>query len=135
MESVVKPELFQQELFPDWANHMMHTTPVLGMALEMVLSDHRYPGAELGVLTTASVSMSYLVWICYIASVSGEWVYPVLRVMSPVQRSIFLLTCGASSGLLYFAGEKIHSILWTPKGEGQKSEDDAAIGNEKAKKM
>ena len=113
---------------------MMHTTPVLGMALEMVLSDHRYPGAELGVLTTASVSMSYLVWICYIASVSGEWVYPVLRVMSPVQRSIFLLTCGASSGLLYFAGEKIHSILWTPKGEGQKSED-AAIGNEKAKKV
>ena len=72
-ESVVKPEPFQQELFPDWANHMMHTTPVLGMALEMVLSDHRYRGAELGVLTTASVSMSYLVWICYIASVSGEW--------------------------------------------------------------
>lgn len=104
-----------RDIFPPWANHMMHTVPILGQVIEMVMTRHEYPERTRGMLTTASVSMSYLVWICYIAKYGGFWVYPVLQVMSPTGRGIFLVTCSACSGLLYLAGEKISSWIWEEK--------------------
>ena len=54
--------------------------------LELILSYHVYPRRFIGMLTTAAFCCVYLAWILVVAYVADLWVYPVLAVLSPVQR-------------------------------------------------
>jgi len=112
-----------RDIFPPWANHMMHTAPIVGQAIEMMMTRHEYPDRTRGVMTTAAVSLTYLAWVCYIAKVGGFWVYPVLQVLPPTGRGVFLVTCSACSGLLYLAGEKINSMVWGESNEADQKDE------------
>ena len=93
----------------------MHTAPIVGQLVEMMMTRHDYPERTRGVMTTAAVSLTYLGWVCYIAKYGGFWVYPVLQVLPPTGRGVFLMTCSACSGLLYLAGERINAMMWGGK--------------------
>ena len=47
-----------------------------------------------------------------IAYVSGIWVYPIYKKLSPVPRIIFMLACSVFGGLLYILGEALNGLVW-----------------------
>merc|ERR1712012_17089 len=69
------------EYFPSWLNHLMHTTVI-----------------PLQVAITAALTLAYLVWVNIIAYYGGFWVYPVMKVLSPMQRALFMGICSVGGG-------------------------------------
>jgi len=100
------------EFFPSWLNHLMHTTVIPLQLGEMFLTRHVYPPRKVGVTITAALTLAYLVWVNVIAFYGGFWVYPVFKVLSPLQRALFMAVCSMGGGLLYLAGEGVNSIVW-----------------------
>jgi len=103
------------EYFPSWLNHLMHTTVIPLQLGEMLLTRHVYPSRKVGVAITAALTLAYLVWVNIIAYYGGFWVYPVMKVLSPMQRALFMGICSVGGGLLYLAGEALNSIVWPTK--------------------
>merc|ERR1712062_617076 len=67
---------------------------------------HIYPGRIKGMATSMGFCLAYLCWIMVIAYVGGIWVYPILKILDPVPRAAFMITCSLIGGVLYIVGEK-----------------------------
>jgi hypothetical protein len=65
---------------------ILGTTFFLPQLLELCLTYHIYPKRSVGMMTTAAFCCFYLTWILIVAYVADLWVYPILEVLSPVQR-------------------------------------------------
>ena len=72
-----------------------------------------------GFAITATLFLSYLTWVGIVYAVGGFWVYPVLKVLGPVQRTVFFVVCGVMGGSLYVVGEKLNTLYW---GRNQKED-------------
>lgn len=98
--------------FPTYINHMMHTTVIPAQLLELILIYHIYPGRIKGMATSMGFCLAYLCWIMVIAYVGGIWVYPILKILDPVPRAAFVITCSLIGGVLYIVGEKLNTMVW-----------------------
>jgi len=110
--------IFPQKLdghFPDWLNHLMHTT-VLPLQLgELYLASHVYPGRMLGGCLNSVLTVGYLVWLNVIFYYGGFWVYPVFKVLSATMRPVFMMVCMAMGFAFYILGEKLNDLIWENK--------------------
>lgn len=107
-----------EKFIPRYQNHLVHTLPLIGAILDSFLIRHKYKESFVkGVGATVLFLLSYLIWICFIAWYADFWVYPVLSVLSPVNRGIFIAFCGILGCFLYKFGEGVNKFFWS----GQKS--------------
>jgi len=116
--------LYDQELifppkiakyYPWYANHMMHTAPILSQMIAMATTCHVYPSRKSGMATTGSVAFAYLAWVCVIAHYGGFWVYPFFKVMSPPVRAVFIVLITLFSLPLFRMGELVNKAVWAGK--------------------
>ena len=103
------------EFFPNYINHLMHTTVIPAQLLELILLYHVYPSKKNGMATTIFFCLIYLSWTLVIAHFGGIWVYPIFQVLDPVPRFFFMLACSMFGALLYIFGEVLNNIVWSDK--------------------
>lgn len=108
---VIFPAFFDK-FFPNYINHMMHTTVIPAQLLELFLLYHIYPSRKHGIATTALFCFIYLSWTLIIAYVGGVWVYPIFEMLDPIPRVAFMACCSLFGGLLYICGEVLNGKVW-----------------------
>ncbi len=109
--NLVMPATFDPYI-PFHLNHMLHTTVVPLLVLELCLVYHVYPQRMAGMATTAVFLVAYLVWILIIAYFGGFWVYPVLKKLDPVGRTAFIAVSAIGGAMLYGFGELCNRAIW-----------------------
>ena len=93
-------------------NHMLHTIVLPLQLIELVAVFHVYPRRRIGMALTSLGCAAYLTWVCIIAWQGGFWVYPVFKVLPPVQRFTFMFGCSVGGGVLYIMGESLNNLIW-----------------------
>ncbi|XP_074607801.1 androgen-induced gene 1 protein-like [Acropora palmata] len=93
------------KLIPPWLNHLLHTWCAVAIIMEGAFVKHRYPRNHVGLGLLLSFCLAYLLWITWVAHVSGYWVYPFLRVMSFSARIAFFVFAGFVMAFFYFLGK------------------------------
>ncbi|XP_067046203.1 androgen-induced gene 1 protein-like isoform X2 [Acropora muricata] len=83
----------------------VHTWCAVAIIIEGTFVKHRYPRNRVGLGLLLSFCLAYLLWITWVAHVSGYWVYPFLRVMSFSARIAFFVFAGFVVAFFYFLGK------------------------------
>ncbi|XP_007904571.1 androgen-dependent TFPI-regulating protein [Callorhinchus milii] len=109
--ALVYPEGLDK-LIPLWLNHAMHSIVLPVILLELILTPHRYPKRRTGFLILGFISLFYLLWILWIYSATGKWVYPFLGLFSPLHLMSFISASVVLVNLLYLLGEKLTLLIW-----------------------
>ncbi|XP_042874494.1 androgen-dependent TFPI-regulating protein-like [Penaeus japonicus] len=109
--NLIFPELFDS-WFPSWLNHAIHTMPVIGVLIELVLLPHSFPSRFVGFSMVAGVCFLYLIWVSYIAYLTGFWVYPILESLPMAGRAIFIGACSLLCSFMYVVGEWLNNKYW-----------------------
>ncbi|XP_022105815.1 androgen-induced gene 1 protein-like [Acanthaster planci] len=100
------------DFFPAWLNHVMHTTVVPILLLDMFLVRHRYPSKFSGILGLVIVALSYLSWILWLGFVADIWVYPFLKVLHGTAFIGFIVVSALALLVIYLVGEKVSKVFW-----------------------
>ncbi|CAC5371243.1 unnamed protein product [Mytilus coruscus] len=90
----------------------MHTTIVPFLLVEKYIVYHQYPPRKYGLMTLLGFALLYLVWILWIAYYANIWVYPILKVLQPHQRAVFIIVLLFLFISLYILGESINKFFW-----------------------
>ncbi|XP_034182426.1 androgen-induced gene 1 protein isoform X1 [Osmia lignaria lignaria] len=98
--------------FPWWLNHLMHTTIVASILIEIIVAPRKYPKRLKGILGIQALMVSYLIWMLIIFNKSGVWVYPIFHVLNLPTRTLFCITMLAYSTVLYVIGEVLDNFIW-----------------------
>lgn len=109
--NLIFPPIFDS-WFPCWLNHNIHTTPLVGVSLELYMVPHSFPKRQTGLFAVASFYLTYLVWVCYIAYASGHWVYPILAHLPVGGRVVFISLMSVLASLFYLLGEGMNNRIW-----------------------
>ncbi|XP_078712855.1 androgen-induced gene 1 protein isoform X2 [Lampetra fluviatilis] len=108
---MVHPQVLDS-FIPAWLHHGMHSTVLLFLLLEILMTPHRYPSRAMGLLGTILFSVAYVGWVLWVQQAAGISVYPLLaRLARPVLGALLALAVLAV-GCLYVAGEKLDSFVW-----------------------
>ncbi|CAG2205588.1 Androgen-induced gene 1 protein [Mytilus edulis] len=91
------------KIIPPWLNHIMR--PGLDSISTIVYQIS-------GLMTLLGFALLYLVWILWIAYYANIWVYPILKVLQPHQRAVFIIVLLFLFISLYILGEAINKFLW-----------------------
>ena len=54
--------------------------------------------------------------ICLCAYMTGQWVYPILKVLNYYEKAIFIVSCGVLGVFFYKLGEIVNKLCW-PKNK------------------
>ncbi|XP_021364277.1 androgen-induced gene 1 protein-like [Mizuhopecten yessoensis] len=100
------------KFIPSWLNHVMHTTILPLLLGEMCLVYHHFPSRSRGLKILMSFALSYLIWILWVAYYADIWVYPILKIMAPHERVIFIAILMALFVSIYLVGEGLNKFLW-----------------------
>ncbi|XP_061179625.1 androgen-induced gene 1 protein-like isoform X2 [Saccostrea echinata] len=100
------------KVIPSWLNHIMHTTILPFLLIDKFLVYHQYPSRRAGFITLLSLALTYLAWILWVAFYANIWVYPILKVLSPHQKAVFIMALLVFFIFLYLLGEFINKTLW-----------------------
>ncbi|XP_025960547.1 androgen-dependent TFPI-regulating protein isoform X2 [Dromaius novaehollandiae] len=95
-----------------WLNHAMHTAVLPFAFLEIFATPHRYPTKKKGLILLGFASFVYISWVLWIYSVTGEWVYPLFALFSPVGLAAFFTGSLAIIVCFYNFGEFLNRMIW-----------------------
>lgn len=98
--------------FPLWLNHNIHTTPLVGVLIELYFVPHIFPRRKTGLGVVAVLGLLYLIWVCVIAYQSGHWVYPILADLPVVGRAVFITIMAMLISSFYILGEVLNKNIW-----------------------
>ncbi|CAB4062482.1 unnamed protein product [Lepeophtheirus salmonis] len=79
---------------------------------ELVMPKIMDPYIPVGLITTSLFCVAYLAWICYIAHAGGYWVYPIMEILPPLQRGLFMTFSVLLLDLFYFLGDILNDFVW-----------------------
>ncbi|KAM8811438.1 androgen-dependent TFPI-regulating protein isoform 2-T2 [Eudromia elegans] len=99
-------------VIPQWLNHAMHTTILPFAFLEIFATPHRYPTKKKGLFLVGFAYFLYMSWVLWIYSVTGEWVYPLFGLFSPLGLAAFLAGSLAITVCFYSFGEFLNRMIW-----------------------
>lgn len=100
-------------IMPVWLNHALHTLPIVSLLIEAYVTKHRYTTFMKGALFNAVFLCLYISWTLYIAYHTDNWVYPILKMLAPIYRAMFIATNCLLSVFMYRLGEFLNSIFWS----------------------
>ncbi|XP_069476535.1 androgen-dependent TFPI-regulating protein isoform X3 [Ambystoma mexicanum] len=90
----------------------MHTAIFPLTLMETLATPHRYPQKKRGLGLLGFFSFSYLCWVLWIYIAVGEWVYPLLGLLSPVGFLAFTSTSLVLIASIYIIGDIINGLTW-----------------------
>jgi len=99
-------------IIPSYINHIMHTLPIVSLILESFITHHKYPSFLKGAILTGSFTACYILWTLYIAYESGNWVYPILRNLTPLNRGLFIGSQVILSWSMFKFGGFLNTVIW-----------------------
>ncbi|KFP81906.1 Androgen-dependent TFPI-regulating protein, partial [Acanthisitta chloris] len=99
-------------VIPLWLNHAMHTAVLPFALLEIFALPHRYPTKKKGLSLLGFVAFLYISWVLWIYSVTGEWVYPLFTLFSPLGLAAFFAGSLAVIVCFYNFGEFLNRMIW-----------------------
>ncbi|XP_074842009.1 androgen-dependent TFPI-regulating protein [Carettochelys insculpta] len=99
-------------IIPMWLNHAMHTVVLPLALLEIFATPHCYPSKKKGLILLGLVSIAYLSWVLWIYSVTGEWVYPLFTLFSPLGLAAFFCSSLVLIVWIYNFGEFLNRMIW-----------------------
>ncbi|XP_040563837.1 LOW QUALITY PROTEIN: androgen-induced gene 1 protein-like [Lepeophtheirus salmonis] len=108
---LVMPKIMDPYI-PVYVNHMLHSTCLFIVLFELFSSPHSYSSRIRGLITTSLFCVAYLAWICYIAHAGGYWVYPIMEILPPLQRGLFMTFSVLLLDLFYFLGDILNDFVW-----------------------
>uniref|UniRef100_A0A673MG48 Androgen-induced 1 (H. sapiens) n=1 Tax=Sinocyclocheilus rhinocerous TaxID=307959 RepID=A0A673MG48_9TELE len=108
---LVYPRLLDS-FIPQWLNHGMHTTVLPFIIIEMRTTHHRYPSRTCGLFAVCMFAVGYVVWMCWVHSMTGVWVYPLLEHIGPMARILFFVCLMALISVYYVLGEILNNYIW-----------------------
>lgn len=100
-------------IMPQWLNHALHTLPLISLLIEIYVTKHKYSTFTKGAFYNAAFMAFYISWTLYIAYHTDNWVYPVLKMLSPLHRGMFIACNCLFSVFLYKIGEFLNSYFWS----------------------
>ncbi|XP_069074931.1 androgen-dependent TFPI-regulating protein isoform X2 [Pleurodeles waltl] len=100
------------EFIPLWLNHAMHTAILPLTLLESFAIPHHYLPKKSGLGLLGFFSFSYLFWVIWIYIAAGEWVYPLLGLLSPLGFLTFISTSMVLVAFIYIIGDILNSLKW-----------------------
>ncbi|XP_078541914.1 androgen-dependent TFPI-regulating protein [Lissotriton helveticus] len=100
------------EFIPLWLNHAMHTAIFPLTLLETFATPHHYPPKKSGLGLLGFFSFGYLCWVIWIYIAVGEWVYPLLGLLSPLGFLAFISTSLVLVAFIYIIGDILNSLKW-----------------------
>uniref|UniRef100_A0A8D0G4A7 Androgen dependent TFPI regulating protein n=1 Tax=Sphenodon punctatus TaxID=8508 RepID=A0A8D0G4A7_SPHPU len=99
-------------IIPAWLNHAMHTAVLPLALLEIFVTPHRYPSKKNGLSLLGTASFAYLTWVLWIYSTTGEWVYPLFALFSPLGLAAFIFGSLVIILFIYNSGEFLNRMIW-----------------------
>ncbi|CAL8315406.1 unnamed protein product [Lota lota] len=108
---LVYPKLLDS-FIPQWLNHGMHTTVLPFIIIEMRTTYHHYPSRSCGLSAVFCFTVGYILWVCWVHSVTGVWVYPLLERLGSLSRLFFFSCLPPLLSLFYVLGETLNSYIW-----------------------
>ena len=123
-------------IMPVWLNQILHTLPLVSLLIEAYSTKYKYSSFFREALLNSSFISAYILWYLlfnskkllsklflfikllflrtlYIAYHSDKWVYPVMKVLSPASRAMFIISNALFSIFLYKMGEYLNSFFWS----------------------
>lgn len=100
------------DIFPAWMNHAMHTSILPFSLVEVILRPHHYPSKKIGLTLLATCSLAYIIRVLWIYVDSGNWVYPVFTMFSPLGLMGFFSVGYLMGASIYLLGEKLNYWKW-----------------------
>lgn len=114
------------EYFPMWLNHLEHTSIMVWIFLELIMSYRCYPPRIIGLLIALLFSVSYTIWFHIIHYYTCVWVYPFFDELSIPFRVLFIIISYLVVIVLYILGEKLNSLV---NNECEDEDEDVAPEN------
>lgn len=98
---------------PLWYNHTIHTAVTFFMSIELLCTHHTFLSNMKQAFWTGFFIACYLVWMEFLHAMTGAWIYPFLKEISPWQRLGFY-GCSLVLGMLGVLFLKFvnNSIIW-----------------------
>ncbi|KAG5676065.1 hypothetical protein PVAND_005919 [Polypedilum vanderplanki] len=100
------------EFFPLWLNHLVHTSIMVFVTIEMFALPRKYPSRKSAMTGIIIIMAIYLGWIFCIKANTNRWVYPILAVLNWPQRIAFFAFTLSVPLVLYFVGEYFNNLVW-----------------------
>ncbi|CAL8315663.1 unnamed protein product [Boreogadus saida] len=91
---------------------LVHTTVLPFIIIEMRTTYHHYPSRCCGLGAVFCFTVGYVLWVCWVHSVTGVWVYPLLERLGSVSRLFFFSCLPPLLSLFYVLGETLNSYIW-----------------------
>ncbi|ESO04437.1 hypothetical protein HELRODRAFT_136306, partial [Helobdella robusta] len=99
-------------ILPFWFNHLLHSITIPLTLADRYIIKTCYPEFKRGISATLLFMATYLLWLLFVSSVSGVWVYPIFNVLDTTKKTIFILICALLFSGFYGVGNALNKLLW-----------------------
>ncbi|GAV03309.1 hypothetical protein RvY_13752-1 [Ramazzottius varieornatus] len=121
---------FLDDLFPAWANHVMHTVILPVNLVEMCLDYHAHPKSRWSGLKHIFIfSFGYQAWTLWVYYKTSSWIYPIFNVLNGWQKVAFMQGACVGITILYFVGELLQQKVMRAKKDLQETTSGAPKRN------
>lgn len=94
---------------------MVHTNVALLAIMDMFTCFRKYPSRLAGITGNVAFMLLYIIWVHIVRYFSGQWVYPLLEILSWPMRYVMLGGLVALNLICYLLGESANQIFWGPE--------------------
>lgn len=98
-------------IIPPWHNHLLHTTILPFILIDMYLINHSYSSNGKSIMGFLSLAAIYQIGTSVIHYKTNEWPYPLLNKMAVYQAYIFFGFCWLLMISLFFLGKKLNTLI------------------------
>ncbi|KPJ11834.1 Uncharacterized protein C6orf105 [Papilio machaon] len=105
------------KLYPEWVNHVLHTTIAIFMFIELLMTNRSYPSRKVGLSVMSTFIISYISFYLTVYFKTGTWAYPLFDELNWPLRIVFLLFSYLLVIAIYILAEKINYIVTGSKTE------------------
>ena len=108
---LVYPEVFDT-FVPGYMNHFWHTTILLWVVCEIHFVFHEFPNIANAACSVFLFGSIYIGWVVYIFATTNWWVYPFMKLLSPVVMVLFFASCLFVTLGFHLVGKAISYFRW-----------------------
>ncbi|KPI98546.1 Androgen-induced gene 1 protein [Papilio xuthus] len=115
-KDLIYPE-YIAKLYPEWVNHILHTTVAIFMFIELLITNRNYPSRKVGLSAMSTFIVLYISWYLTVYFMTGTWAYPLFDELNWPLRIVFLLFSYLVVVAIYIVAEKLNYIVAGSKPE------------------
>lgn len=110
-KTYIYPDEEAERQIPNWLNHLMHTSILPIIFVELFISNKNYPKRKTGLKILLCSAGAYSAYIHYLYFKYGIWPYHFLHLLSWTNKIVMTLVSGVLGVLYYLIGEKLDSLI------------------------